>query len=79
MQNTWPHEVIRELLARAEADGRAVATLESEREAELFRYAIYNFRKAKGIGLGLSVTLDGSTVVVERTPAPVVELGEERP
>lgn len=77
MQNTWPHELIRELLARAEAVGRAEASLNSPREAELFRFAIYNFRRTVGIGQSLTVTLDDAKVIVTSSPAPVVILSEE--
>ena len=64
MANAWQHATIRELLTQAEILGRATARTESEREAELLRFAIYNFRKSTGIGLGLTVTVSGNDVIV---------------
>jgi hypothetical protein len=54
----WPHETIRELLARAECEGSAKALTDTYREAELLRFAIYTFRRQTQIGLGLTVTID---------------------
>ena len=70
MARIWPHDTIRELLTLAEARGEARSTLDTERDAELFRFAIYSFRRQADIGDGLSVTLDGCDVVltVRRMP-----------
>jgi hypothetical protein len=79
MPKIWPHDTIRELLALAEATGESSAELASEREAELFRFAIYSFRREQGIGHNLSVTLDGCRVVVTKreTPTVVILQGQE--
>jgi hypothetical protein len=74
MSKIWPHEMIRELLALAEAGGEARAELETRREAERFRFAIYSFRRQNNIGNSLSVTIDGNTVVVARKEMPTVTI-----
>jgi hypothetical protein len=66
LSKQWPHDKIRELLALASAKGRSKATLSSERDAELFRFAIYAFRTNNNIGQDLIITLDGNTVKVEK-------------
>lgn len=72
MPQVWPHATIRELLALADANGEAQATLASAREAELFRFAIYSFRRNNDIGHNLSVTIADNAVVVTRRSTPSV-------
>jgi hypothetical protein len=68
----WPLDTIRELLALANTSGEARATLASAEEAELFRFAIYNFRRNHSLGLDMTVTIDDNAVVVtKRTLAAV--------
>lgn len=74
MPKVWPQATIRELLAIADATGESIATLGSEREAELFRFAIYSFRRMTGIGDNLSITLDRTKVVVTRRTTPTVTI-----
>lgn len=62
MPKSWPHATIRELLAKAELVGSAKAMLDTWREAELFRFAIYSFRRSAQIGLGLSVTIEAEMI-----------------
>ena len=78
MPKIWPYDTIRELLALAEAKGEATATVASEREAILFRYAIYSFRKLNDIGHNLSVTLDNNRVIVTKRTLPQVQILEEQ-
>lgn len=69
--------MIRELLTLASHSGIARAELPSPREAELFRFAIYNFRKTADVDaewLSLSITIDDKTVVIRRIDAPIVNL-----
>lgn len=62
MLKKWPHETIRELLAQAECEGSAKAVVDTYREAELFRFAIYTFRRQTQIGMGLSVMIDKEVI-----------------
>lgn len=78
MPKLWPHATIRELIALAQARGESSAELESEREAELFRYAIYGFRKTNpGIGDDIMVTLDGNRVVLTKRTVPNITILQE--
>jgi hypothetical protein len=61
-------------LTRASLLGEAQAELESEREAELFRFAIYSFRRQNNIGQDIVVTLDGPTVKLEKRHVPEVTI-----
>jgi hypothetical protein len=74
----WPHATIRELLARAGVYGESRATLGSAREAELFRFAIYSFRRQNNVGWHLSVTLDDNDVVVTKRVEPNVSILQEQ-
>lgn len=65
---------MRELLASAEAYGEARATLASAREAELFRFALYSYRRANNLGLDLALTIDGTAVIARKRQAHRVEL-----
>lgn len=79
MPKIWPYDMIRELLALADAKGESIATLDSEREAVLFRYAIYSFRRINpGVGDNLSVTLSGTSVIVTKRLSPVVHILQEQ-
>jgi hypothetical protein len=62
MTKIWPHDKIRELLALAETNGSAKAVLSSCREAELFRFAVYSFRRKYNTGQGIMLTIDNKTV-----------------
>jgi len=66
LSSVWPHDTIRELLALADATGVSKAECASPEEAEKFRFAIYYFRRQHGLGNDLSVTLDGSFVIIEK-------------
>ena len=77
MPKIWPHETIRELLALAEAMGEAQAELGSEREAELFRFAIYSFRRQAKIGQDLAVAVEGNKVTVAKRKVPEVFIIQE--
>jgi len=71
----WPRHIIRELLTRAEIEGSATATLPSRREAELFRFAIYNFRRAEPqLGRNLSISINDSTIIVNRNDEVIIEV-----
>lgn len=79
MTKIWPYDKIRELLALANASGEAVAILNSEREAELFRYAIYGFRRTNpGVGDNLSVTIVNTNVIVTKRVSPLVNILQEQ-
>jgi hypothetical protein len=73
----WPTDVIRELLALADATGRSEAVLSSVREAELFRFAIYSFRRHADVGWDLSVTLDETKVIVTKRLPPSVTIVQD--
>lgn len=77
MPRIWPHDVIRELLARAELCGSARATLASAREAKLFRFAIYSFRDANDIGQNLTVTINDKDVIVTKRELPTIAILQE--
>lgn len=69
----WPHAMIRELIALAEAQGEARAQLASRSEAERFRFAIYSFRRQNQLGSTISVTIeDEGTVVLTKREAPEI-------
>jgi hypothetical protein len=68
----WPHATIRELIAIANVHGEARARLSSAREAELFRQAIYSFRKLHNVGYDLRITINGLTVVLSKKPTVVI-------
>lgn len=77
MRVIWDRATIRELLSLAQAQGEARASTRSPRDAERFRYAIYDFRK-NNLGFdNLVITLDDSAVVVtlHEPQAVVIEQG----
>jgi chloramphenicol O-acetyltransferase len=74
MSNIWPKDVIRELLALAEAQGSARAEVGTEREAELFRFAIYAFRRQTNLGQNLTIDLDNGAVVVTKRASPQITI-----
>jgi len=65
---------IRELIALAERVGLAKAALGSPEEARLFRFAIYSFRRANGVGQELSITLEDNEVVLRKRQCPSIEI-----
>lgn len=73
----WDQSLIRELLVRAELQDSSSAVLDSEREAERFRYAIYNFRKEHDLGHGISITIDGNMVKLTRQENPAIVIVQE--
>ena len=77
MRKAWPKATIRELFTLADATGQAAATLTSEREAKLFRFAIYNFRRAEGIGNDIFVGLESSTVTLVKREMPSIVIAQE--
>lgn len=66
MAKVWPHATIREIIALASLQGEARATLQTPREAELFRFAIYSFRRSHNVGYDLSVTIGGNDVLLTK-------------
>lgn len=77
MSQTWPREKIRELLALADATGHSSAVLASAREAELFRFAIYSFRRKNAdLGGDLSVTLEGNNVIIKKREEHYVAISQ---
>lgn len=78
MPKIWPHAVIREMLALADAKGESSAILESARDAELFRFAIYSFRRTTGIGEDMMVTLEDNKVIVTKRASPSVTILQEQ-
>lgn len=72
MPKLWPYELIRELLTRADLTGESSATLASPRDAQLFRYAIYSFRKQTDLGRDLFITLEDNTVKVAKRAVPEI-------
>jgi hypothetical protein len=82
MSKIWPYATIRELLAMADAQGESRAVLASVREAELFRFAIFSFRKANTpVGPrydDIVVTLDGNNVIMRKRAEPVVTILQEQ-
>jgi hypothetical protein len=74
MSTTWPQDTIRELLVKAQNQGRAIAQCSTKREAELFRFAIYSFIKRKDFDNDFLITIDGTNVVVDIQIFPRVEI-----
>lgn len=74
MAYSWPPDVIRELIAQAEASGESRAVLGSADEARLFRFAIYSFRRANSVGQELTITVDEASVVLARRVLPVISI-----
>jgi hypothetical protein len=74
----WEPATIRELLAIAATSAEARAVLATPEEAELFRFAIYNFRRTQGIGNDMTITLEGNAVVVRKRPEPSVTILHEQ-
>ncbi len=63
----WPLETIKELLERAESSGFSeTAPLSSPKEAELFRYAVKNYKRRYKVGENLTTNIRGSVVEVRR-------------
>lgn len=63
----WPLETIRELLEKAESSGFSeTAPLASPKEAELFRYAVKNYKRRYRVGESLTTNIRGSVVEVRR-------------
>jgi hypothetical protein len=74
LSKIWPQDSIRELLARAEILGESSAELSSDRDAILFRFAIYSFRRNAHIGEDLSVTIEDKKVIVTKKVSPLVKI-----
>lgn len=64
----WPTDFICQLISEAELRGESGAVLSSPREAALFRFAINNTKRRKGIGQGLTTVINGSEVQIRRRP-----------
>lgn len=76
----WPKDLMRELIGLAEANGESRAAVSDTDAAERFRFALYKFRQANGIGEALCITIDGTAVVLTKpAPAPVVILDTAKP
>ena len=74
MPALWPQDTLREILAQAEVAHCARVECPTGRDAELLRFALYNFRKQHKIGLQLGITLDENVVVVEKRSAPTITI-----
>lgn len=74
MPKIWSHATIRELLTLALTTGESSAVLGSSREAELFRFAIYGFRRGCSDWDDLSITLDENKVIVTKRIAPTITI-----
>ena len=66
----WKYELVEPLLKRAQAEGEDFAQLSSLREAQLFRYAINNYRRNRQVGqnLGTEILRGTSTVRIFLLP-----------
>lgn len=62
----WPIETIKELIEKAEEDGESVANLSSPKEAELFRYAIKNYKRRHKVGENLTTNVVKNDVIIRR-------------
>ncbi len=71
---TWPRYILQEILSRAETNGESIATTASHREAELLRFALYNFRRNEKIGRNLRITIDENRVIVTKPIEQQVEV-----
>lgn len=65
----WPQDTIREFLTKAEMTGKEVMLTESNHDAERLRFAVYNFRRATGIGMNLTISVEGRYVVAMTVPS----------
>ena len=62
----WPKEKMKELVKLASELGTSEAELASPKEAELFRFALKNYKRRNGVGENLTTNIEGSTVIVRR-------------
>jgi hypothetical protein len=74
----WPLETIKELLSQAEALGFSEAELASPKEAELFRYAVKNYKRRYKVGDNLTTNIVGTTVIVRRKSEVTIKERVER-
>ena len=79
MSRIWPADMIREMLALAEATGEAYAELENPAEAAKFRFAVYTFRKTQRLGEDLAISIEGRRVWARQRPSPMVVVGTPGP
>ena len=67
MPGSWPSDKIQTLFDLADKNGSAVAELDTEREAALFRFALYSFRRRRKLRNDeFRITLEGNRVVITR-------------
>jgi hypothetical protein len=62
----WPADIIKELLNEAQTKGHSEAELASPKEAELFRYAIKNYKRRNNTGENLTTNVVGKSVIIRR-------------
>ena len=65
----WSFEKVQALILEAEERGESEIDLESEYEAQLFRYAIINYKKNKKLGSGFTTIVRGINVKIRKRPA----------
>src|SRR5260370_24674493 len=71
----WPRDLIHSLVNEAETRGSAFVELGSPREAELFRFAVYNFRRKTDLGKGLGIAIDNKIVCLAKNQVTIKRLG----
>lgn len=70
----WEPSKLREVFEAALVNGEARFTLSTERDAERFRSALYNYRLKTGIGTNLVVERRGDVIVVRRIETPEIKI-----
>jgi hypothetical protein len=66
----WDEDSISQAITTALETGKAIINFTSHRDAENFRNAIYNYRRARdGIGNELAVEVRNTTVVIQEKRA----------
>jgi hypothetical protein len=67
-RRVWPMSIVKELIERAQIHGFAETELSSPKEAELFRYAVKNYKRRHNVGGNLMTNTQGSSVIVRKQP-----------
>jgi hypothetical protein len=61
-------KLVKELIDKANISGFSEAELASEKDAELFRHAVNNYRRRNKVGENLTTNAVGKTVVIRKHP-----------
>ena len=76
LRSRWSEDQIKSLLTNALAGGEDLVYFETLDDAEKFRFACYNLRQRKQVGLGLSFILNKDPISILIKLAPTYKLVE---